>query len=327
MWRPMKQHNFRGKVLSLRKVTEHPSYRVLENLEDAVSNIMNYDLYALNHFEYFILRIQLKLASRTNIKASNHNLLFKNERYFIALMGLGPCKLFRPILRDEKVNKIVYLFDVWEPEFSSFYKEMEHWENISIVYFAYKQANEYFENQFEFRTKWAPQAVDINEFYEFRNIKKERIIVQVGRKDDELHPFFLKFSKKYNMDYIYEKVKGEVIAPQRRDYIKLISKASIFVISPQNFSFPERTGSVSPVTAKYYEGYASSALVVGKKTSSDEFDLLFPGYSFVEYKNNEVQFEQEILSMLGEKFDVFERIEKEHTWDKRVEMFLQNDIV
>lgn len=317
---------YRKKVLSMRKgrVGKHAANKVLQNLEDAVVAVMGYDLHVLKYFAHWILRAEAKLAKGFNIKASHHNLMLSTKRgcYFVALMGLGMCKLLRPILGDSKPAKIVYIFDVWEPQFNCWYEEMKHWKNVHIVYFAFKQSNEYFRNKFQFGTEWMPQAIDIKKFYEFRNIKKARLIVQVGRKDKDLHTFFLRFAQKYSMDYIYEKEKGEVIAPQRRDYIKLISKASIFVISPQNFDYQKKTGSVSTVTAKYYEGYASSSLVVGKKTSSDEFDLLFKGYPFVEYKKDEAQFEQEILSMLEEKVDVFELIERDHTWNKRVEMFM-----
>ena len=246
---------------------------------------------------------------------------------FLFLMGFD--KLVFDILRDSSKNKWIYLFDTWEPNWTNMEKEMKHWKNINSIYFASMQTAQYFSTRLSFPVKWVPQAADCEEFIQNENtIYKQKlpIIFNIGRVNNNLKNFFKKFSSKYNYRFLIQKLPGELVAPNRLDYIRTLLQSSIILVHPQNIDSPEVTGKVSTLTARYYEAYNTGSVVCGIKPTSGEFDKVLKDYPFIEYIDDE-SFEKAILESL--KYPEIwnqakQRVRKEHTWEVRLSCLIKD---
>ena len=270
---------------------------------------------------YFLQRNRLARSVRKVFPTVGENLFYDAGKVVVLfLMWLDDA--VRHLLCDPHRKKIVYIFDAWAPQWTQMEQKMRMWRNVSIVFFASRQACEHFSDVFAFPIQWCPQAADPATFSRASSANAfptQPTILNIGRPNRTLAAFFDSFSRKHGFRHIVQSTVEGVLFPTRTAFAGALARSSIVVVHPRNLDSPEVTGAVSTLTARYYEAYNSGGIVCGFKPTSGEFDQVLSGYPFLEFQD-ERTFEAALLHELSElekwkqaKYN----IALEHSWDAR----------
>ena len=111
------------------------------------------------------------------------------------------------------------------------------------------------------------------------------------------------------------------------NWLKKWGKHIFFIAAPQNIENDKYTGSISEVTARFYEAMACKTLIIGIKPE-DSFDELFPYYEAM-IEVNEESFERVINQFLEDReyYNAivdrnFNYVMQHHRWENRFESLL-----
>lgn len=181
-------------------------------------------------------------------------------------------------------NVVLYCFDTWESHY-------ERWEKMfflikpKFIFMAYKSSKEYFAKLFE-NVFFIPQSMDEKYFYP-RDVRKKRLIMQMGRKNSRIHNVILNYLHDNEMEdcdenYVYERENGKIIYPDTDELAENICSTKFFVCAAQSLENMALTGKISDVTARFYEAMACKTLIIGYKP--DTYDELFLDNSMIELK-------------------------------------------
>lgn len=164
-------------------------------------------------------------------------------------------------------------------------------------------------------------------------VSKERLFMQMGRKNTKIHNMILRYLNKNSIvdnsdNYVYEREKGKIIYPDTSELARNISKTYFFVCAPQSLENSKLTGKISDVTARFYEAMACKTLIIGFKP--DTYDELFPKDSMVELKPDGSDFDEKIQQMLNDTKEYnkkvsenYQYIRKNHRWKNRFNQMLE----
>ena len=225
---------------------------------------------------------------------------------------------------------LIYCFDTWEKNYNQWMNLFEY-INPYAIFFAYKNTADFF-SQKRSRIYFLPQSMDTKYFFPHEEVSKDRLFMQMGRKNNTIHHMTLEYIhghklKDNEQNYVYEREPGKVIYPKTSDLSKNISKSIFFVCAPQKCENEQLTGAISDVTARFYEAMACKTLIIGFKP--DTYDELFPRDSMVELNPDGSDFEEKISYFLKnpDKYNElveknFQYVMKEHTWARRLEKIL-----
>lgn len=216
---------------------------------------------------------------------------FQGKNILFIAMGLFDLTKYQRELQmiSQNNNLGIYCFDVWETMYKK-YSEILKIIKPKMIFFAYKEAYLHFKKQY--MSFFVPQSMDETFFYP-RHIKKRRLFIQIGRKNEKIHNLIIKYLNKNNIklddtSYIYEKEKGKILFPSTDDLAVEIAASKYFVAAPQSCENSLLTGRVSDVTARFYEAMACKTLIIGYKP--DTFDDLFPCDAMVDLNGVEEDF-------------------------------------
>lgn len=223
----------------------------------------------------------------------------------------------------------VYCYDVWEPEFNDWQKAFDD-IGLDYIFFGFKQSSEYY-NSLGYNAYWVPLSGDF-EVFKPHDVKKTRLFIQMGRRNDNLHEKILSYLKKHNMEdnrdnYVYRKDRDERIFPDIDELSMEISRSKYFVCVPKYYENFRRTGNVNSTICRFYEGMACKTMLLGMKSSS--FDELFPYKAMVSFNDGE-DFDEQIdyYESHPEEYEAivnrnYEYIMENHTWGNRVKQILE----
>lgn len=253
-----------------------------------------------------------------------------NSTYYLYIsMSYAGLKMVVPTLRrisKKNSHVVLYCFDTWESLYQNWDEAFREIQPRAI-FFAYKKARDFFSKKYR-DCFFLPQSADNRIFYP-RKIKKQRLFMQMGRRNECIHNMILGYLEEHGIDdspdnYIYEREKGKVIFPDIQELATEICKSMFFVAAPQSLENRNLTGNISEVTARFYEAMACKTLIIGFKP--DTYDELFPEDSMVELRPDGSDFAQKIdyfLEHPGEYENIvnrnYEYLMKHHTWGNRYE--------
>ena len=322
------------RILSERKCKKkhHVSYDTVLGLENEFLKNSGCKITYFSRFFVFLnkaLRKTLKkdIADRKVYKG-------KNDVYFYVAMGISDIRENETTLRflSLKGCKVaVYCFDTWETAY-------DEWEKIfrqispSFIFLAYKHSYEYFSKIFD-NVHFLPQSMDSEYFHE-RKCEKTRMFMQMGRRSDKIHKMILTYMENHGIsdtdnNYVYERIKGNIIHPNTKDLAENICLTKYFVCAPQSLENRQLTGNVSDVTARFYEAMASKTLIIGYKPYP-VYDELFPKDSMVVLSDSDSDFKEKI-DFFENNPSEYERIVNEnynmvmskHMWKNRLEYVMK----
>jgi hypothetical protein len=103
-------------------------------------------------------------------------------------------------------------------------------------------------------------------------------VFSFGRRWEETHQAFLKMAKEGKIFYVYDTLKnlGTLDLEQHRFLVANLAKRSRYiVVNPGKFNSPNETGSQSEIGARFVEGAAAGAILIGEQPKNEEFSKLF----------------------------------------------------
>ena len=126
-----------------------------------------------------------------------------------------------------------------------------------------------------------PLAVDVRRFTPYPEPPRRVIdVLSVGRRSEAVHQALLHLAAARRVFYLYDTIPGALVQPSRpdehRDMLANSAKRSRFFIAyPAKFGDDENQGQ-SEVGARYFEGTAAGAVLLGQAPTAPAFHDDFP---------------------------------------------------
>jgi len=304
----------------------HVSANTIKEFEEAITNNIHCAEVFQQPFRK-LFRTIYRLSDRFVFFRKISDLLFSlvtvNKNYFIIQMGMSQIRKAYPYFLFTAKSKSIYLFDCWPKDFERTEYLIKRL-NIKIIFFAAKQSAEYFQKRFNDRKCiWLPEAIKADYYLAFPYEKKDIDIIQIGRRYDFYHNSIVDFCEQEKINYLYEKVKGEIIFPNQNDFYNGLARSKISICFPSSITNPERSGNVSTMTVRYLQSMVSKCLIVG--SLPDDMKELFDYNPIIEADlNNPTQQLKEILSNYKNYLALIEKnyneVISKHQWINRIEI-------
>ena len=191
-----------------------------------------------------------------------------------------------------KKLKIAYIIDAWGNSIKSLAEEILR-TKVDIILLAYQDSIELLEKHLPVeimkRVFLFPVFID-PDIYPKEIPNKLYDIIQIGRRNDTLHQWALRYSLERHRSYLYQKKnsKGIYYFEGRKwegsnfqlsypSLIDTLAKTKIALVSPPNLTNDKRTGKVSSLTPRYLETAMCYTILVGFTPASGEYKEFFPG--------------------------------------------------
>jgi hypothetical protein len=205
--------------------------------------------------EAIIAKAVSKLRLVRNVRRSSSGPVFVN------FMGFSESKIL-PFSCWTEI--IPYCFDCWPDlydRWTSFFKR----QRVRIAFFSARQSAQHFSDAIpNMKSVWLPEATDP---FEYRPAKawaeRDIDVLELGRKYDQYHGKIVAPLAEAKRVHLFERVKGEIIFPDRSGFIDGMARSKISICFPCSQTHPERSGRVETVTLRYFESIASKCLVMG----------------------------------------------------------------
>ena len=304
----------------------HVSQDTITEFEDAISNDLRVFVMPtlnkyLNKINYFMWRSLNKIhMANILLKYLPWNFLnsFNKRKYLAILMGCDFQKCLSPFLNAKERH--LYMFDAWpknQNEINTFIKSFKI-DNIFLSSSEAVQRLSALNNNCNFY--WIPEAINPNEYKHKPYDKKMIDVIQLGRKYESYHKIIEKPLKLHSKIYLFEKKRGEIIFPDRKNFIWGLANSKISICVPSSITHPERSGNMETMTVRYLQSMVSKCLVVGH--APKEMLTLFDYNPVIEIDtDNPIE---QIMYLLCHYDDYIPLIEKNykmvnenHTWAHR----------
>lgn len=312
----------------------HVSNDMIEALEKAIIN--EFDNTSIIYISEIVSKINSKVSKRLKKPiVTDHIALFKTKKYspnMILVIAMGPKHLesYVPLLKKLHCKKAVYCIDTWKSTYERWLFLLNE-AKVDTVFLAYKASVPYFRKHID-NVFFLPQSMNSQWFYPRKNRIKKHLFMQMGRKNATLDEWVLRYLDEMGLSddcYIRELEKGKIIYQSFDKLAEEIGNTYFFVLAPRDFDDSEITGSISDVTARFYEGMACKTLLIGFKPR-DTFDELFPSKNAMIEVESYENFKEKV-DYYYEHFDEYNKIcednynylIKHHTWKIRAEYLME----
>lgn len=275
-------------------------------------------LYKLKFLVYRLIR---KVGFEVFMSTANKwkNPLMDSGHLFVIMMNLNEYKL-RQFNLLTKHGRSVYLFDAWPKDHIKITQFIEQYK-IDYLFVTSSQATNKLKTLSQLtKIYWVPEGIDPSLYKQKPYAERSTDVLALGRKYDAYHEQICKPLDDLGYTYLYEKVKGELIYPQREDFIQGLANSKISICVPSNITHPDRAGDIATMTIRYLQSIVSKCLIVGHAPA--EMIELF-GYNPVIEIDHEKPVEQ-IVDILSNYENYISLIEKnylivisDHTWQSR----------
>jgi hypothetical protein len=129
------------------------------------------------------------------------------------------------------------------------------------------------------KSMFMPLGVDVIKFYPYQNWEDRAIdVLSIGRKSETMHKLFLDLSRNKNIFYYYDSTNGD-LAMKHQDHrlliANLLKRCKFFLVYPGKFDMTNDIGNEEILGARYFEGAAAGAIMIGKAPNNREFKKNF----------------------------------------------------
>ena len=257
----------------------------------------------------------LKTLKSNYIKSSTD----EDNQIFTIMMGIDYFKLY-PHLLFSKKQRSAYMFDAWPKNHDSIFNLIEDFK-MDHIFFSSSQVAAIFNKRLNKGiAHWIPEAIDPYEYKQLPYEEKTIDILALGRRYELYHEKIQTHFDNSDRIYLYEKTKGQLIFPSRKEFIEGLAKSKISICVPSNITHPERSGDIETMTVRYLQSIASKCLIVGH--APKEMIELFGYNPVIEMDINKPV--EQLDAILDNYNDYMPLIEKNyeaalnnHTWQHR----------
>ncbi len=205
-------------------------------------------------------------ARRLATRALSHLGLLRNFRrsgspLFVSLMGVMEYILF-PVCYWTEI--IPYCYDCWPPvhdKWAQFFRR----HRVRSAMFSCRQAAEEMQRRFpSMRCGWIPEALTPADYDQGKVLAARRIdVLELGRRDEPFHESITGYLQRTGRVHLYMRAPGEIIFPQKEDFLKAFSDSKISICFPSSMTHPEISGGMETLTLRYLESMVCRCVVVG----------------------------------------------------------------
>ena len=282
----------------------------------------------INKYEkifYIINKLPFKTGKIVNLFFRKILSVFPSSKNVIAiLMGQGQISKLEPYFWRRSKNAI-YMFDCWEPSLYAIEKIINKYK-LKYFFSSSKQSTKILKDKCKnSECVWVPEAITIRNYKYYHIDDKNIDVIQVGRKYDFYHQKIVNNCLEVGISYLYEKVRGVIMLPERVEFIEALARSKISICFSSDITHPKRSGIISTMTQRYLQSMASKCLIIGN-VPNDMYEL-FDYIPIIEADLNS-PFEQ--ISNILKNFNSYQKlIEKnylevlnKHQWKNRIDLIL-----
>lgn len=292
------------RIYTKRNIESWPSWQIVYEWEDFFEKEFNVKLKGFSRTYNYIIQ---NILSNKIVRIINYLLsIFQTQRYDLAfLMNINEAKYFAG-----RRNFIPIIIDIWPKDIDDFVCMFRQSEFVYVN--SYEIYDILKKTQLKNSIKYMPYTISDKWYSEKNAMNKTIDIIQIGRKNCVLHEYALKLCEKHpHIEYVYQKqIDNELhyystkskdigVFNDRKDYMSLLQKAKISLVSSSGMDNSRDTGGVNPVTTRFYESAINYCHMVGRYPDNTDFKL--NKVSDVCSKTNSIEdFEVNILLKLAE---------------------------
>ena len=177
-----------------------------------------------------------------------------------------------------KVCFMVEFYSAWTDEFGHFLRLLESFDHLAL---SFAGSVDSVGRVASVPTRHVPLAADVRRFTPWPASAPRVIdVLSVGRRSEPVHEALLGLARSQGIYYVHDTLPGSRMHPtspsEHRDmYARSAKRSRLFVTYPAKFGDDESRGQ-SEVGARYFEGAAAGAVLLGQAPSSPAFRDHFP---------------------------------------------------
>ena len=264
-------------------------------------------------------RMGINAATLVGKLPGRHQTDHGTRDYFAVMMGIDITKCAPWFVLPAR--RSVYLFDAWPSKHREIVHFVKSW-GVQYAFVSSSQAAQRLSVASDSCTFiWVPEGIDAEQYRARTPGEKDIDVLQLGRKHqpwhDMVHP-----ASAGAFSYLYEETKGQIIFPERRDFVEGLGRAKISICFPSSITHPERAGDIETMTVRYLQSIASKCLIVGRAPAEMielfgynpviDADMSDPAGQIKSILRNY----QDYASLVERNYDA---VVREHTWKRRWE--------
>ena len=174
-----------------------------------------------------------------------------------------------------RARRSTFVLDAWKPSLSKI-GIAATLERLDPCFVAYREAKTELERRFPLgKFVWLPFGAHTDIFYP-RKERKSIFAFWMGRRHEPLHRALLAYCEARGLSYVYSKDGGL----STEELGRLTSSAEYFVATPPDLDNARRTGGLSPMVMRYFEGLAAGTRLLGVLPRSGEFETILSTDAF-----------------------------------------------
>ena len=161
---------------------------------------------------------------------------------------------------------VAWCYDCWEPMFPLWERTLRDLDACD-VFFSARDVIPHFSSRLpRTRFHWLPEAIEPEWMDPSRPLDARPIgVLELGRRLESFHDAITPALKRAHVTHVYSKA-GEQLFPGSDGVRTAIADSRVLVCHPKSMTHPggpRGAGSIETVTQRYFEAFASRALVVG----------------------------------------------------------------
>jgi hypothetical protein len=168
-----------------------------------------------------------------------------------------------------------FILDAWKPSLTKI-GLVATVERLDPCFVAYRESVNELKRRFPLaKFVWLPFGAHTDVFYPRRE-EKSIFAFWLGRRYEPLHQALLAYCEARGLRYVYSQGGGLTTEEVGR----LTSSAQYYVATPPDLDDPKRTGGISPLVMRYFEGLAAGTRLLGVLPRSGEYESILPTEAF-----------------------------------------------
>lgn len=284
------QKDARVLLLSLRKIKFHVSRCYLYELEDTICDLDSTDILTpvLNPNLFKVTNRIANSAARTlgngkliNPLFNQFNLDREYDLFFVIcqspldILSINSIKNWR-----HKCHKaVVWLDEIWAKDIEKWKVQLEFLQEFDYVFMNFSHSIEGVAELIQRPCEYIPFGIDAIKFCPYP-LSRERSVdlYSVGRRSQVTHQALLELAEKDNFFYIYETIKDLYAIDYRYHrslYRNILKKSRYFIANRAKIDDLSATGGQQEVGARFYEGAAAGAVMLGVTPECKSFAQSF----------------------------------------------------
>lgn len=276
-------------VVSLRKIGRQAAWSVMSEFEDVIGELEDTDRIDLQPGRGFSLRRRVvqslvwrQYSKRfTRLNPGIEPVSLKSDYDLFVFVCMNPWELLCLNAvhgwKERCRKKICFILEVWSGNVQNYEHLLCLLDNFDHVLTALECGVPAIQGVTRTPCSFMPPASDTLRFSPYPDPPPRSIdVYSMGRRSEGLHRKLLELARKRKIFYIYDTIPGGLVQPtdgrQHRELIANLAKRSrFFVTYPAKVDVSSESAGLSEAGARYYEGLASGAVMIGRPAETDSF--------------------------------------------------------